>query len=230
MRSRRVTWLRRAGLFVLSLVCARVIIDLVGAIDWDAVRGGIEHLHAWQLALLVALVLLRQVLNALPLVFFIDGLSVFRAAASDQGSTLMSMIAPPTSDAVFRIAVMRSWGIDVERAVTGSTCNALVFYIARWIAPLFGVLLLAGVRFDTVYGLSADGSLLISCRHLRRGAPGHQVTTVRPTARPPGRHHRFPGPRADRPRLLGRRRLPTSRDTSPTGSDPVWPDPCPCSR
>lgn len=66
MRSRRVTWLRRAGLFVLSLACARVIIDLVGAIDWDAVRGGIEHLHAWQLALLVALVILRQVLNALP--------------------------------------------------------------------------------------------------------------------------------------------------------------------
>ncbi len=162
MRSRRVTWLRRVGLFVLSLFCARVIIDLVGAIDWDAVRGGIEHLHVWQLTLLVALVILRQVLNALPLVFFIDGLSVFRAAASDQGSTLMSMIAPPTSDAVFRIAVMRSWGIDVERAVTGSTCNVLVFYIVRWIAPLFGVLLLAGVRFDTVYGLSAAGSLLIA--------------------------------------------------------------------
>src|SRR5205085_7230413 len=52
-RSGRATWLRRVGLFALSLVCARIIFDLVGVIDWDAVWNGIAHLNAWQLALLV---------------------------------------------------------------------------------------------------------------------------------------------------------------------------------
>jgi hypothetical protein len=101
-------WIRRLVLLVLALACARIIIDLVGEIDWDAVWKGIEHLEAWQFASLILLVVLRQVLNAMPLVYFIDGLSVFKATASDQGATLMSMIAPPTADSVFRIMVLRS--------------------------------------------------------------------------------------------------------------------------
>jgi len=149
-------------MLALSIACAWIIIDLVGSIDWAAVRGGIAHLEAWQLAVLIAVVILRQVLNAMPLVFFIDGLSLWRATWSDQGSTLMSMIAPPTSDTVFRIVVMRSWGIDVSKAAAGSTCNVVVFYIARWVSPLLGVLLLALVRFDAAYGLTAAGSLVIA--------------------------------------------------------------------
>ncbi|NUR06846.1 MAG: hypothetical protein HOQ22_02300 [Nocardioidaceae bacterium] len=183
-RSRRATWLRRAALFVLSIICARIIIDLVGAIDWDAVRGGISHLHAWQLVVLVAMVILRQVLNAMPLVFFIDGLSVFRATGCDQGSTLMSMIAPPTSDTVFRIMVMRSWGIDLDKAAAGSTCNILVFYIARWVAPLLGVLLLATVRFDGAYSVTAGVSLLVAIAIL---VGAMLVTTSRPLATRLGR-------------------------------------------
>lgn len=161
-RSRRVTWLRRVGLFALALACARIIFNLVGTIQWDVVWAGIEHLRAWQIAVLVALVLLRQLLNAMPLVYFIDGLSVFRAAASDQGATLMSMVAPPTADSVFRILVLRSWGIDVDRAAAGGTSNILVYYMARWIAPLLGVLLLISVRFDTGYAVVAAGSFLIA--------------------------------------------------------------------
>jgi len=149
-------------LLALSLACAKIIIDLVGEIDWNAVWKGIEHLEAWQFALLVGLVVLRQVLNAMPLCFFIDGLSIFKATAADQGATLMSMVAPPTADSVFRIVVLRSWGIDVDRAAAGGTSNILVFYIARWISPLLGVLLLLTVRFDGTYALVAAGSLLVA--------------------------------------------------------------------
>jgi uncharacterized membrane protein YbhN (UPF0104 family) len=74
----------------------------------------------------------------------------------------MSMIAPPTADSVFRIVVLRSWGIDVDRAAAGGTSNILVFYMARWISPLLGVLLLLTVRFDQTYGLVAAGSLLVA--------------------------------------------------------------------
>jgi putative heme transporter len=125
---------------------------------WDGVR----HLEAWQVAVLVAVVVVRQILNASPLTFFIPGLSLFRATGSDQGSALMSMIAPPTSDTLFRIAVMRSWGIGLDEAAAGGTCNVIVFYIARWIAPMLGVLLLIGNRFDTVYGVTAGVSLLVA--------------------------------------------------------------------
>jgi len=158
----RYMWLRRLGLLALSLACGKIIIDLVGQIDWDAVWKGISHLTPWQFALLVALVILRQMLNALPLVYFTPGLSVFRATASDQGATLMSMIAPPTADSVFRIVVLRSWGIDVDRAAAGGTSNILVFYMARWISPLLGVLILLAVRFDATYALVAAGSLLVA--------------------------------------------------------------------
>jgi putative heme transporter len=155
-------WLRRLVVLALVLACTRIIINLVGQIDWDAVWHAIAHLHAWQLALLIGLVIVRQVLNALPLVYFIPGLSVFRATASDQGATLMSMVAPPTTDSVFRIVVLRSWGIDVDRAAAGGTSNILVFYMARWISPLLGLLLLLSIRFDGTYALVAAGSLLIA--------------------------------------------------------------------
>ncbi|MBO0847179.1 MAG: UPF0104 family protein [Nocardioides sp.] len=161
-RSLTAKLIRRGVLLVISLACARIIIDLVGQIDWNAVWDGIAHLEAWQLAVLVGLVILRQVLNAMPLVYFIPGLTVFRATASDQGATLMSMIAPPTVDSVFRIVVLRSWGIDVDRAAAGGTCNILVFYMARWIAPLLGVVVLIGVRFDTTYAVVAAGSFLVA--------------------------------------------------------------------
>jgi uncharacterized membrane protein YbhN (UPF0104 family) len=183
-RSRRATWLRRLALFAFSLACARIVIDLVGAIDWDAVGKGLEHLHAWQLAVLVALVVVRQFLNAMPLVYFIQGLSPFRATASDQGATLMSMIAPPTADSVFRIVVLRSWGIDMDLAAAGGTSNILVFYMARWIAPLLGALILLTTRFDRTYALVAAGSLLVA---LAVFAGGLMVTRSRPLAERLGR-------------------------------------------
>jgi uncharacterized membrane protein YbhN (UPF0104 family) len=155
-------WLRRLVLLALALACARIIINLVGEIDWDAVWNGIAHLEWWQLTVLVALVIVRQVLNAMPLVYFIPGLSIFKATASDQGATLMSMVAPPTADSVFRIVVLRSWGIDMDRAAAGGTSNILVFYMARWISPLMGVLLLLTIRFDGTYALVAAGSLVVA--------------------------------------------------------------------
>lgn len=160
--SGRARWFRRAGLFVLSLVCARTIIDLVGAIDWDAVTAGLARLHAWQVAVLVGVVGVRQVLNSMPLAHFVDGLSVVRAIGCDQGSGLVSMIAPPTSDKVFRLVVLRSWGIDLDRAAAGSTCSIVMLNLARWISPLLGVLLLLWVRFDAIYTAVAALSLLLA--------------------------------------------------------------------
>jgi uncharacterized membrane protein YbhN (UPF0104 family) len=161
-RSGLSPWVRRVGLFVLSLVCARIIFDLVGAIDWEAVRAGVAHLRAWQFALMVGVVVVRQVLNSMPLAYFIDGLSVVRATGCDQGSSLISMIAPPTSDKVFRVVVLRSWGVELDRAAAGSTCSIVMFNLARWVSPLLGVLLLIGVRFDAIYTAAAAVGVLLT--------------------------------------------------------------------
>jgi uncharacterized membrane protein YbhN (UPF0104 family) len=74
----------------------------------------------------------------------------------------MSMVAPPTADSVFRILVLRKWGIDTDLAAAGGTSNILVFYMARWISPLMGVLLLLTIRFDGTYALVAAGSLVVA--------------------------------------------------------------------
>jgi putative heme transporter len=63
---------------------------------------------------------------------------------------------------VFRIVVLRSWGVDIDRAAAGGTSNILVFYMARWLSPLMGVLLLLTVRFDGTYALVAFGSLVVA--------------------------------------------------------------------
>jgi uncharacterized membrane protein YbhN (UPF0104 family) len=161
-RSTRSLWIRRAALLAFALLCAREILNLVGRIHWDEVLDGISHLTMWQVAAMVALVLVRQVLNAWPLALFTDGLSLPRAVGVDQGSTLISMVGPPTSDTVFRIAVLRGWGIDTPRAVAGSTLNILAFYLARWLAPAVGFLLLLGSRFDSTYAVVAAGCLPVA--------------------------------------------------------------------
>jgi uncharacterized membrane protein YbhN (UPF0104 family) len=96
----------------------------------------------------------------------------------------MSMIAPPTTDSVFRIVVLRSWGIDVDRAAAGGTCNILVFYMARWISPLLGVVILVGTRFDTTYAVVAAGSFLVAAAVFGGGL---LVTKSRPLAERLGR-------------------------------------------
>src|SRR5262245_38741367 len=72
--SRRKLWLTRLGILAICLVAAYAIVQLVGAIDWTAVVDALGHLALWQLLFLLVPLMARQVLNALPLAFFIPGL------------------------------------------------------------------------------------------------------------------------------------------------------------
>jgi putative heme transporter len=155
---RRRAWLRRAGLLVLSVVCARIIVGLVGAVEWRAVYDAMSGLHLWQLGLLVLVLVVRQVFNAMPLALFIDGLSVFRATVSDQAATLTSMVAPPPSDMLLRISILRSWGIAPSLGLAASTMNTLAFYINRFLAPAIGFLVILPVRF-----VPADALVALVC-------------------------------------------------------------------
>ena len=196
---RRATILRGVGFLVLALVVGRAILELVGAVDWDEVVAALGHVSWWQIAVLAGLLVVRQVLNASPLSLFLTDLSLARATASDQATTLVSMVAPPPSDMVLRVAIFKSWGIATARGLAAATMNVLAFYINRFVVPLVGVLLLLPVRFDTGYatvalittpiGLVLLGALVLAVRDestaARTGtAAGRLVARVRPPSTP----------------------------------------------
>jgi len=140
-RPRARRWLRRLGLLALSLVCAYIIVGLVGRIDWGDVRDAIGAVSLWQFPILLAVLAVRQVLNATPLALFIDGLGLRRAVQNDQAATLTSTIAPPPADMVLRLAMFDSWGIPLSNGLAGALMNILTFYATRFTVPAVGVVL-----------------------------------------------------------------------------------------
>ena len=149
MRGRR--WLGRLVLLVLALVIAAVVIDRVGRIDWAAVWDALRHLSWWQPLVLLVVVMVRQVLNAMPLHFYIEGLSVRRATMNDLGAILMAMVAPPPADYAMRVTMFASWDIPAARGLAGASMNTMTFYIARFSTPLVGFALVVAVGGDWSY-------------------------------------------------------------------------------
>ena len=94
-----------------ALVATYVVVRLVGRIDWAAVWDALSQLTWWQPIVLLAVVVVRQVLNALPLTFYIRGVSAYRATINDLGAILMSVVAPPPSDLALRVTMFTSWGV-----------------------------------------------------------------------------------------------------------------------
>ncbi|MEZ5093718.1 lysylphosphatidylglycerol synthase domain-containing protein [Nocardioides sp.] len=142
-RAGRRAWLVRVGLLVVALAITVVMVRLVGRIDWHAVGRALGELAWWQPLVLVAVVAVRQVLNGMPLAFYIRGVSVVRATINDLGAVLMSAIAPPPSDLALRVAMFTSWGVPAAKGVAGTLMNTLTFYIVRFSAPALGFVLLA---------------------------------------------------------------------------------------
>ncbi|MFI5428536.1 lysylphosphatidylglycerol synthase domain-containing protein [Aeromicrobium sp. UC242_57] len=147
---------------VLSLLVAWAIVQLVGQIDWAAVVDATRKLHWWQVPILLVVLFVRQVLNASPLAIFIRGLGVFRAVINDQTAILLSMIAPPPSDLVMRIAMFRSWGIESSRGLAGAVMNTVAFYVTRFAVPILGFVLILPHRFDIAYACVALVSGLLA--------------------------------------------------------------------
>ncbi len=156
-RSRARRWLRPLGLLALSLACAYIIVGLVGRIDWSAVRDAIGAVSLWQFPILLAVLAVRQVLNATPLALFIEGLGLRRAVQNDQAATLTSTIAPPPADMVLRLAMFDSWGIPISSGLAGALMNILTFYATRFTVPAVGVVIVlaSGAPYHALYTWTA---------------------------------------------------------------------------
>ncbi|MEI7056509.1 lysylphosphatidylglycerol synthase domain-containing protein [Nocardioides sp. CCNWLW239] len=144
-------WVSRVVLLLVAVISTVIVVRLVGQVDWEAVWAALTHLSWWQPVVLVALVLVRQILLAMPLRFFIRGVTFYRATINDLGATLMSMIAPTPSDIALRVAMFKSWGVSAAKGLAGTVMNSLTFYIARFSAPLLGFVLLFAVGESPSY-------------------------------------------------------------------------------
>ena len=81
-RARRSAWLRRLALLVVAALVTVIVVRLIGRIDWAAVYDALRHLTWWQPFVLLAVVVVRQVLNALPLALYIPQVSALRRQGS----------------------------------------------------------------------------------------------------------------------------------------------------
>jgi uncharacterized membrane protein YbhN (UPF0104 family) len=161
-------WVRRLVLLAVSAVITFVVVRLVGAIDWTEVWDALSHLSWWQPIVLLAVLVVRQVLNALPLALYIPGVSTYRATINDLGAILMSTVAPPPSDLALRMAMFNSWGVPTAKGLAGTVMNTLTFYIVRFSAPAVGFLLLAvtgrppGARWFELLSIAIAVTILVA--------------------------------------------------------------------
>jgi hypothetical protein len=149
-------------LLAAAFLVARIIIGLVGAIDWTAVWAAVGQLTLPGALVLLAVLLVRQFFNAVPLATFVDGLSIPRSMQNDLGAILTGTVAPPPSDVVLRVSMFRSWSIDPLEGMAGVTLNTLTFYVIRFSAPALGLVLFAFIEAEAGRFWAAVASGLVA--------------------------------------------------------------------
>jgi uncharacterized membrane protein YbhN (UPF0104 family) len=162
LRKRRTTGTRRHVRLVpllkvvVTAVLAVYLLRVLANVDWPQVMSLLVQLTLWELAVLLVGVLVRQVLTAGPLALFVPAAGIVRAVWNDLTAVLISTAAPPPSDLVLRTAMFQSWGIPLVAATSGLAINSLTYYVARFGAPVIGVLLaLAAGTSTTAYVVTA---------------------------------------------------------------------------
>lgn len=145
-----------------SLLAGRIIIGLIESIDWGAVASSLSRLSWMAVPLLVALLLVRQAFNAIPLARFVPGLGWWRSAQNDVTANLAGVVTPPPGDVVIRVSMFRSWGLNPVDGMAGVTLNSLTFYVIRFAAPALGLVVLVGEELSSGRTWLAVGSLVIA--------------------------------------------------------------------
>ena len=140
--------LKPVAIIVLSCVVGWIVVGFVGAVDWGQVASAFGQLSGWQVVPLAVALLVRQLLNAVPLSQFVSGLSVGRSMQNDVAANLAGTVAPPPGDVVVRIAMFNSWGINPLDGMAGVALNMMTFYSVRLLAPAVGLVLLAVAGYE----------------------------------------------------------------------------------
>ncbi|MGC4174901.1 lysylphosphatidylglycerol synthase domain-containing protein [Demequina sp.] len=158
----RRRWVKPAAIVLVSLIVGWFIIRFIGKVSWSAVGDAIRSVGIWELLALVALLLVRQVVNAIPIGRFTPGLGLPKSVVSDVSANLAGTIAPPPGDVVVRIAQFRTWGINPVDGMAGATLNMLIFYGARFAAPALGAAIFCLYSFESGHVVTGVISLIIA--------------------------------------------------------------------
>ena len=112
-------------------------------VDWAQVGDALGRLTWWEIVVVALIVAVRQVVNASTLVILLPGLRLRQALTTALSGTLIQTFTPPPADAVLRLSILRSYGVETTRGAGALVLDTLVFYLARFVAPVLGVVLTA---------------------------------------------------------------------------------------
>ncbi len=162
----RAWWRRPLRLLLwaaLAVFAWFALVRLVGAIDWRAVAEAFGHVPGWVVLPLLALLVVRQVLNAVPLQQYVAHLSLFRSLQNDLAAYLVGSFTPPPADVVVRVSMFRAWGVDPAAGLAGVGLNTATFYAVRFGVPVVGLgLLLLGEGVEARQWATALASALVA--------------------------------------------------------------------
>ena len=142
-------------------------VQALRAVDWAQVGDALARLTWWEIAVVVLLIGVRQTVNAATLPILVPGLSLPHALQTALSGTLIQTFTPPPADTVLRLSMLKSFGVETTRGAAALVLDTIVFYLARFVAPVFGLLLtllvlpLEGIQIWMAIGGLAAGSLLV---------------------------------------------------------------------
>lgn len=110
-------------------------------VNWEQVGDALGRLAWWEIVVVALLVGLRQTVNASTLVILLPGLRLRQALTTALSGTLIQTFTPPPADAVLRLSILRSCGVETTRGAGALVLDTLIYYLARFVAPLVGLVL-----------------------------------------------------------------------------------------
>ncbi|HEY5880992.1 MAG TPA: lysylphosphatidylglycerol synthase domain-containing protein [Nakamurella sp.] len=166
----RARWRRvlvMAAKIVLVVGGVYLAVQALRAVDWAQVGDALARLTWWEIGVVVLLIAVRQSVNASTLPILIPGLTMPHALQTALSGTLIQTFTPPPADTVLRLSMLKSFGVETTRGASALVLDTIVFYLARFVAPLIGLVLtlfvlpVEGIQLWMAIGGLAAAALLV---------------------------------------------------------------------
>lgn len=154
---------RRKTLIQLAVAVVFVVVlfgfILPSFIDYKAVLDAMRSLEAWQLAVLLALALIRLPIESSLYTSTIPGLGFADGLRSYLASNTVADLAPPPADLAIRFGMYKTLGISTEAAGVGIIASGFFSIGARLVLPVIAlvVVIATGPADEETWVLAAIG-------------------------------------------------------------------------
>jgi len=165
-RSVAMRWTLRVALLVVAALAVVAVVRTMHDLNLGAIGEALGRLRWWEIVVLLAVLVLRQLLSALPLTIYIPGVSLWRAVISDLTALTTAALASAPGKIAARVAIFAAWGIPAASALAGSVLNTLTMFVVRFGIPLIGFVLAAvsgtyrSIQLLDVLSLCFSGALI----------------------------------------------------------------------